>query len=155
MEYSELTEKIIKCAYTVYNKMGYGFLESVYEKCMLIELNKAGLNAEAQKSIKVYYDDKNVGEFVADIVINDTIILELKSVSRIIKAHEVQLVNYLVATDKPIGLLLNFGEKRVEVKRKIKEITKEDRCDHDNKRVVIKNPVDPVNPVEKDEYQSV
>ena len=67
MEYSDLTEKIIKCAYTVYNKMGFGFLESVYEKCMLIELNKAGLNAEAQKYIKVYYDEKNVGEFVADI----------------------------------------------------------------------------------------
>ena len=126
MEYSELTEKIIKCAYTVYNKMGFGFLESVYEKCMLIELNKVGLNAEAQKSIKVYYDEKNVGEFVADIIINDTIVLELKSVSRIIKAHEVQLVNYLVATDKPIGLLLNFGERRVEVKRKIKEIIKQD-----------------------------
>jgi GxxExxY protein len=69
--------------------MGYGFLERVYEKCMLIELNKAGLNAEAQKSIKVYYDKKNVGEFVADIIVDDTIILELKSVSRIVKAHEV------------------------------------------------------------------
>ena len=126
MEFSELTEKIIKCAYAVYNRMGFGFLESVYEKCMLIELKKAGLNAEAQKSIKVYYDEKNVGEFVADIIVDDTIVLELKSVSRIIKAHEVQLVNYLVATGKPIGLLLNFGEKRVEVKRKIKEIIKED-----------------------------
>lgn len=93
MEYSELTKKIIKCAYTVYNKMGFGFLESIYEKCLLIELNKAGLNVEAQKSIKVYYDENNVGEFVADIIVNDIIILELKSVSRIIKAHEVQLVS--------------------------------------------------------------
>lgn len=124
MEYSELTKKIIKCAYTVYNKMGFGFLESIYEKCLLIELNKAGLNAEAQKSIKVYYDENNVGEFVADIIVNDIIILELKSVSRIIKAHEVQLVNYLVATGKPIGLLLNFGERSVEVKRKAKELNR-------------------------------
>ena len=124
MEYSELTEKIIKCAYSVYNKMGFGFLESVYEKCMLIELNKTGLSAEAQKPIKVYYDENNVGEFIADIIVNDTIILELKSVSRLVKAHEVQLVNYLVATGKPIGLLLNFGERRVEVKRKVKELNR-------------------------------
>ena len=122
MEYSELTKKIIKCAYTVYNKMGFGFLESVYEKCMLIELNQAGLNVEAQKSIKVYYEENHVGEFIADIIVNDTIILELKSVSKLVKVHEVQLVNYLVATGKPIGLLLNFGERRVEVKRKVKEL---------------------------------
>ena len=108
MEYRELTEKIIGCAYRVYNKMGFGFLESIYEKCMVIELRKESLDAEAQKPITVYYGDEIVGEFVADIIVNDTIILELKSVRRIIKAHEVQLVNYLVATGKPIGLILNF-----------------------------------------------
>jgi GxxExxY protein len=124
VEYSQLTKEIIGCAYRVYNKMGFGFLESVYEKCLLIELNKAGINAEAQKPIKVYYDEKNVGEFIVDIIVNDIIILELKSVSRLVKAHEVQLVNYLVATGKPIGLLLNFGEKRVEVKRKVKELSR-------------------------------
>ncbi len=122
MEYQELTEKIIGCAYTVYNKMGFGFLESVYEKCLLIELHKADLQAEAQKPIKVFYDSELVGEFVADIVVNDTIILELKSVKQIIPAHEVQLVNYLVATGKPIGLILNFGENKVEVKRKVKDL---------------------------------
>ena len=111
MEYSELTEKVIGCAYHVYNKMGFGFLEGVYEKCMLIELRKAGLNAESQKSITVYYEDEIVGEFVANIIVNDTVIVELKSLRRIIKAHEVQLVNYLVATGKPVGLILNFGEK--------------------------------------------
>ena len=79
MEYIELTEKIIGCAYTVYNKMGFGFLESVYEKCMLIERHKSGLNAEPQKPITVYYDNENAGHFLADIVVNDTIILELKS----------------------------------------------------------------------------
>ncbi len=120
MEKMKLTEKIIGCAYRVYNRMGFGFLESVYEKCMLIELNKAGLNADSQKPIKVYYDNEVVGDFVADIIVNDTIILELKSVRRIIRAHEVQLVNYLVATRRPVGLLLNFGERKVDVKRKVR-----------------------------------
>jgi len=123
MEYNELTEKIIGCAYSIYNRMGFGFLESVYEKCMLIELRKAGLNAESQKPITVYYENEIVGEFIADIIVNDKVILELKSVRRIIKAHEVQLVNYLVATEKQVGLLLNFGERKVEVKRKIKDLT--------------------------------
>ncbi len=122
MEYKELTEKIIGCAYRVYNKMGFGFLESVYEKCILIELRKASLNAESQKPITVYYENEIVGEFVADIIVNDTIILELKSLRRIIKAHEVQLVNYLVATGKPVGLILNYAESKVEVKRKIKDL---------------------------------
>ena len=118
----EITEKIIGCAYRVYNKMGFGFLESVYEKCFLIELRKAGLKAIAQQAITVRYDREIVGEFVADIVVEDTIILELKSVRRLVKAHEMQLVNYLVATGKPLGLLLNFGEIKVEVKRKIRDL---------------------------------
>jgi GxxExxY protein len=122
MEYKNVTETIIGCAYRVYNKMGFGFLESVYEKCLLIELHKAGMDAESQKPITVYYDDEIVGEFIADIIVNDTIILELKSVRRVVKAHEVQLVNYLVATGKPIGLILNFGESKVEVKRKVKDL---------------------------------
>jgi len=122
MEFKELTEKIIGCAYRVYNKMGFGFLESVYEKCLLIELRKAGLRAEYQKPIIVHYEGEIVGEFVADLVVEDTIILELKSVRRIIVAHEIQLVNYLVATGKPVGLVLNFGERKVEVKRKVREL---------------------------------
>ena len=122
MEYQELTEEIIGCAYRVYNRMGFGFLESVYEKCMLIELKKAGLNPDSQKPIKVCYDGEVVGDFVADIIVDDTIILELKSVRCVVRAHEVQLVNYLVATGKPIGLLLNFGERKVEVKRKVKDL---------------------------------
>lgn len=122
MQYEELTERIIGCAYRVYNKMGFGFLESVYEKCLLIELQKAGLTAESQKSIKVFYDNVIVGDFVADIIVNNAVILELKSVRRIVRAHDVQLVNYLVATGKHVGLLINFGEKKVEIKRKIKEL---------------------------------
>ncbi len=98
MEYKKLTEKIIGCAYRVYNKLGFGFLESVYEKCLMIELRKAGMKAESQQAIVVRYDDAVVGEFVADIVVEGTIIVELKSVRRIGLSHEVQLVNYLVAT---------------------------------------------------------
>ena len=124
MEHQELTEEIIGCAYRVYNKMGFGFLESVYEKCMLIELRKAGLKAESQKHLTVCYENEIVGEFIADIIVNDTVILELKSAKQIIKAHEVQLVNYLVATGKPVGLILNFSENKVKVKRKIKDLDK-------------------------------
>ncbi len=122
MQHEELTQKIIGCAYNVYNKMGYGFLESVYEKCLMIELSKFGLKAKSQIPISVYYDSKVVGEFVADVLVEDIIILELKSVRQIVVSHEIQLVNYLVATGKPVGLLLNFGEKKVEVKRKVKEL---------------------------------
>ena len=122
MEYKKVTETIIGCAYRVYNTMGFGFLESVYEKCMVIELQKEGLDTESQKPITVYYDGEIVGEFVADIIVNDTIILELKSVRQVIKAHETQLVNYLVATGKPVGLILNFGERKVEIKRKVKDL---------------------------------
>jgi GxxExxY protein len=122
MQYEAITEKIIGCAYRVYNKMGFGFLESVYEKCMLIELKKAGLNANAQQPISVYYDGQVVGEFVADIIVEDKIVVELKSVRRIIQAHEVQLVNYLVATQSDVGLILNFGEQKVEVKKKLKTL---------------------------------
>lgn len=122
MELEEITEKIIGCAYRVYNKMGFGFLESVYEKCLMIELLKAGLRAESQKPIRVVYENEIVGEFVADIVVNDTIILELKSVRQIASAHEMQLVNYLVATGKPVGLIINFAEQTVQIRRKVREL---------------------------------
>ncbi len=122
MEYEKLTEKIIGCACRVYNKLGFGFLESVYHKCMLIELRKGGLEAASLQPIVVRYDDEVVGEFVADIVVARTVIVELKSVRRLVLSHEVQLVNYLVATGKPVGLLLNFGETKVEVKRKVRKL---------------------------------
>jgi GxxExxY protein len=120
-EHKKLTEQIIGCAYKVYNAMGFGFVESVYEKCMVIALRKAGLIVECQKAINVYYDGELVGEFIADLLVNDTIIVELKSVRQLVQAHEVQLVNYLVAIGKPIGLLINFGEAKVDVKRKYKD----------------------------------
>ena len=90
---------------------------------MAIELKKSGLSFEIQKPIKVLYGNKIVGNFISDMVIDDTIIIELKSVKNISTAHEVQLVNYLVATGKPVGLLINFGEDKVEVKRKVRNIS--------------------------------
>ena len=122
MEHSELTEKLIGCAYRVYDKMGFGFLESVYEKCMLLELGKAGLEAKSQPPSKVYYDEKAVGDFVADLLVEDTVIVELKFVRRVVNAHEVQLVNYLVATGKPVGRNLTFGDTKVEVRRKVRPL---------------------------------
>ncbi|MEJ2048528.1 MAG: GxxExxY protein [Calditrichota bacterium] len=124
MEESELTKKIIGCAYNVYNQLGFGFLESVYEKSLLIELKKEGLKIKAQEPIKVYYEDMVVGDFVADIIVNNKVLVELKSVIKLNKAHEVQLVNYLTATKIDIGLLINFGEEKVEVKRKVREFKK-------------------------------
>lgn len=109
--------------------MGYGFLESVYEKCLMIEFKKEGIQAESQKPITVKYEGEPVGEFIADIVVKGTIILELKSVRRIIQAHEIQLVNYLVATETEIGLILNFAEEKVEVKRKVRTLKQLDQHD--------------------------
>ena len=116
---SDLTEKIIGCAYRIYNKIGSGFLESVYEKCLAIELEMAGLEAEFQKSIDVFYANQQVGNFIADIFVANQVIVELKAVRRLVSAHEVQLVNYLAATKIQVGLLINFGEKTVEVKRRV------------------------------------
>ena len=116
--HTNLTDKIIKCFYTVYNTLGFGFLEKVYENAMIIELQKAGMRAEKQKPIKVNYENKLVGEYFADIVVEDSIILELKAAEYIVEEHELQLVNYLKATELEIGLLLNFG-KTPEIKRKI------------------------------------
>jgi GxxExxY protein len=122
MQYEEITEKIIGCAYRVYNNMGYGFLESVYERCLLIEFKKVDLKYDEQIAIRVYYDNEPVGEFIADLLVENTVIVELKSVRRIVIAHEIQLVNYLVATKKDVGLLLNFGETKVQVKRKVRQL---------------------------------
>jgi GxxExxY protein len=118
--YEDLTKRIIGCAFKVYNAMGFGYLESVYEKCLLIELRKASLTAESKIPITVFYEKQIVGEFITDILVEDAIIVELKSVRQLAKIHEMQLVNYLVATQKDLGLLINFGEEKVEVRRKVR-----------------------------------
>lgn len=120
MEFQEITQKIIGCAYKVYNTLGFGFLESVYQNSLMIELKKAGLAAKQQFPIDVYYDGYCVGAFKADIIVEDLIILEIKSVQNIVKEFEVKLVNYLTATKKDVGLLINFGKEKVEVKRKVR-----------------------------------
>ena len=122
MEHQELTKKIIGCAYRVYNQLGSGFLESVYEKCMLIELKKLGLNTLSQQPVAVYYEGEIVGNFFTDLIVENIVIVELKSVQSIVKAHEVQLVNYLTATGINIGLIINFAESEVEVKRKVRNL---------------------------------
>ena len=122
MEYEELTHKIIGCAYKVFNELGFGFLESVYKKAMLIELTKNNLKVEAEKPLKVYYDNQIVGDFYIDLYIEEKVVVELKSVETFVKQHEVQLVNYLQGLQKDIGLLINFGPSGVDVKRKYRTV---------------------------------
>ena len=127
IEINELTQKIIGYAFSVYNKMGFGFLESVYEKCLQIEFGKQNIRAEFRKPIQVHYEGINVGDFIADIVVEGKVIVELKSVSQLHKIHELQLVNYLTATGIDNGLLINFAEQKVEVKRKSKTYVNTDK----------------------------
>ncbi len=118
MLHQDLTQKIINAFFTVYNTLGYGFLEKVYENALIIELNKIKLEAVPQKSIQVLYDGYTVGDYYADIVINDLVIVEIKAVEIIREEHKYQLLNYLKASDREVGLLLNFG-KKPEFKRVI------------------------------------
>ena len=111
LKHGELTEQIIGVFFDVYNKLGYGFLESVYEKAMIIALNTAGVNCEAQVPVKVYYEGHNVGDFKADIIAEGTVILELKAAKNIEDAHISQTLNYLKATNIEVGLILNFGPR--------------------------------------------
>ncbi len=120
MKYEEITEKIIGCAYKVFNKLGFGYLESVYQNALILELEKEGLEASKEDPINVYYEDTIVGFFKADIIVNKLIILELKSVQNLVKEFEVQVVNYLTATKLDVGLIINFGPKGIEIKRKVR-----------------------------------
>ncbi len=111
------TDKIINTFYTVYNTLGYGFLEKVYRNAMALELGKQGLAVCVEKPICVYYDGVIVGEYFADLVVGEVVIVELKAVRQLADEHEAQLLNYLKATTYEVGLLLNFGPKP-EIKRK-------------------------------------
>ena len=117
MLHKELTDRIIACFYKVYTNLGYGFLEKVYEHAMLIELNKNGLKAISQYPIKVNYDGVSVGEYFADIIVEDKVIIELKASANLVPENILQLQNYLKATNIEVGLLLNFG-KKPEIRRK-------------------------------------
>jgi len=117
-KYKELTEKIIGTFYKVYNNLGYGFLEKVYENAMMLDFRKENIPAVSQYAIKVFYEDEIVGEYFADILVDGKIIVEIKAARNLILENEAQLLNYLKATDKEVGLLLNFGPKP-EIKRKV------------------------------------
>jgi GxxExxY protein len=116
--HGDTTDLILKAFYHVYNTLGYGFLEKVHENALKITLRKWGLSVRQQQAIKVYFEGEEVGEYFADLIVVESVILELKAVESICSAHESQLVNYLKATDIEVGLLLNFGPKP-EFRRKI------------------------------------
>ena len=118
MEHEKLTETIIGCAMKVHRTLGPGFLESVYQRALAHELQKAGLRFECEKPIQVSYDGIIVGDFAADMLVEGTVMVENKAVQTLAPAHEVQVVNYLTATGIEIGLLLNFGAPQLEFKRK-------------------------------------
>ena len=118
MLHKELTDKIIGVFYDVYNELGHGFLESVYETAMVIALREKGINVERQVEIPVWFRGQKIGVFFADLMVENLVIIELKAVRSFDPSHEAQLLNYLRATEIEIGLLLNFGVKP-EIKRKI------------------------------------
>ena len=108
--HQELTKSIVGFYYNVYNELGFGFLEKVYQKALLIELKNNGYKIDSEKKVNVYYKNKIVGEYIPDIIINDSVIVELKCVEYLTDIHENQLLNYLKATDCEVGLILNFGK---------------------------------------------
>ncbi len=120
MEYlhQDITQKIIKAFYKVYNTLGYGFLERVYQKAILVELRKMGFHCQEESPVEVYYEGYNVGDYRADIIVENCVIIENKANEALCEEHEFQLINYLKATEIEVGLLLNFG-KKPEFKRKI------------------------------------
>nr|WP_299202796.1 GxxExxY protein [uncultured Brumimicrobium sp.] len=116
--HKDLTDQILKTYFDVYNELGFGFLEKVYQNALFLELKNRGFFVEAQKQIKVYYKETQVGEYYADLIVNEAVILELKATEVIVKEFEFQLINYLKATDIEVGFLLNFGSKP-EFKRRV------------------------------------
>lgn len=116
-KHSELTDKIIRCAYNVFDELGSGFLETVYQNALQIELKQNGFQVEVQHPIKVLYKGVEIGQYYADLFVEEKITIELKAVQILIKAHEVQLYNYLKATSTEVGLLINFGDT-ITIKRR-------------------------------------
>jgi GxxExxY protein len=118
----ELTERIIGCAYRVANGLGCGFLEKCYENAMVYELRKAGLTVEQQKAISVNYDGIIVGDYVADLIVEGLVVVELKAVRILDEVHSAQCINYLKATGLGVCLLINFGKPRITIKRFVGEV---------------------------------
>jgi GxxExxY protein len=140
LEESELTEMIIGCAMRVHSALGPGFLESVYQRALEHELRKSGLRVECQLPLSVHYDGVIVGDFMADLIVEGKVMIELKANQALVVANEAQLVNYLTATRIEVGLLINFGAQRLEFKRKTRLSPEE---------VMARGqPVNPVHPVQ-------
>ena len=116
-ELNEVTERIIGGAFAVANSMGCGFLEKVYENALSHELRKAGMKAEQQKRLAVHYDNVLVGEYIADLIVEETVLVEIKAATNLDKAHMAQCLNYLRATGLSLCLLINFGNPRVQIQR--------------------------------------
>jgi GxxExxY protein len=123
MKDEEVRQTVIGCAYTVHNCLGAGFVEKVYENAMRVEIQRTGLRVRQQAPIQVMYDGEVVGEFAADLLVEENLIVELKAAAYLQKEHEIQLVNYLTATGFDTGLLINFG-RSVEIRRKHREYRK-------------------------------
>ena len=121
MVYEELTQKIIGCAFKVHKVLGSGYLEKVYENALCLELAKQQLAAQQQVPLTVYYEGQSVGDFIADIVVESCVIVEIKAIRMLNQQHEAQVVNYLTTTGLEIGLLINFGSSSVEIKRKYRD----------------------------------
>lgn len=117
MIHEELTEKILKACFDVSNELGCGFLESVYQKALLIALAEVGLKAQSQYPLKVLFRGQTVGEFFPDIIVEDTVLLELKAVKSLMPEHLAQVMNYLKATGIEVGFLINFGNPKLEYRR--------------------------------------
>ena len=117
MLYETITEKILEASFEVSNELGAGFLESVYEKSLRIALKDKGLKIQSQVPLAVKFREQSVGVFFADIVVDDVVILELKSVKKLLPEHQAQLINYLKATGTKVGLLINFGNPKLEYRR--------------------------------------
>ena len=116
-DYNSLTGAIIGCSFEVINELGTGFLESVYEKALTIALKEAGLAVESQKSIQVHFRSKIIGEFYADLLVEEKVLVELKTVKTLLPEHQAQTINYLKATGIAVGLLINFGNPKLDYKR--------------------------------------
>jgi GxxExxY protein len=107
--HQELTDKIIRTFYFVYNELGYGYLEKVYERALVLELSETGMDVKQQQQVKVFYKSRPIGDYYADLLVNDAVVIEIKAVETLAENHKRQLQNYLKATTVEVGLLLNFG----------------------------------------------
>lgn len=121
--HAEITEAVIGCAFEVIKELGSGFLESVYEKALLLALSQKGLSVVAQQPLRVSFRGESVGEFFADLLVEEKVLIELKAVKALSPEHQAQLINYLHASGIEVGLLLNFGNSKLEIKRCFKSKT--------------------------------